>query len=115
VVVLKLGGPSILIIALQGGTVLRDDHANPVPGYEIAVRQVLDHLNYRPLVRPFGSPQRGLGDSPQSSIEPGQQFGHDCEWIPRAEKIQQRPNVGAGGSGRVPRRIGEGHDPLRLR
>jgi hypothetical protein len=55
-VVLKYTRPLILVIAGQRGPILGEHHPDPVPHDHVAVREMLNHLEDRPLTRSFRSP-----------------------------------------------------------
>ena len=95
-VVVQPVGPQVLVVAVNRRPVLGDDAAQTVPPHQVAVGEMAQHLEHRPLARLLGSGEIVAREARHPADQLGGrplQHGHG---VAVAKQAQQRPGVVAG-------------------
>src|SRR6185295_3207919 len=93
----KLAYPAVLIVTLERWPVARDHHANPESHHQLAIGQVLYHLDHRPLPWPLGPTEGRIVNLVQPATQPRQQFLQHVYRLTASQEIEQRAHVAASG------------------
>src|SRR5690242_5268484 len=113
--IVQVSGPGILVVALDRRLVQREDLTGAPGVDDFGVGQVLDDFERRPLAGRLRAAQDGVVQPGGAPLEPGGELARHGERVAIAEDFEDGTGVAGRRSGRVARRVGEGHVALPVR